>query len=73
VAREPKGVKVPSGTLRLFVDADIALEREIAADDSTGRLEDKLNAIFMRVNRIVVGTWEKEREREDFESGLAAL
>jgi hypothetical protein len=69
---ENRKIRVPTGTLRLFVDADFALEREIAADDSKGRLEDKLNAIFMRVNRIVVRTWEKEREREDFDRKFKA-
>jgi len=59
--------KVPTGILRIYADRERSIEREVAADDGKGKLESKLNGVFMRINRMIVRGRERQREREDWE------
>ncbi len=53
--------------LRIFVDPDAAMERELAADDGRGKLESRLNSIFLRINRMIIRGRECQREQDDHE------
>lgn len=56
--------KVPTGSLKLFVGLGSRSEREVAVDDSKGKVESKLKNVFLRINRLVVSSHEQERRRD---------
>jgi hypothetical protein len=57
-------VKMPTGWLKLFVGSSSRSEREAAVDDLKGKIESKLQNVFLRINRLVVSSHEQERQRE---------
>jgi hypothetical protein len=57
-------VKVPTGSLKLFVGSSRRSERDVAVDDSKGKIESKLNGVFLRINRMVIQTRELVRQQD---------
>jgi hypothetical protein len=59
-----KEIKVPTGSLRLFVDSRGGSESNAASDDNKGKIESKLNRVFLRINRLIIRNRELDRRHE---------